>query len=265
MADTTTISACSCFLDCKSLPLSGPGSFLRSSRYVLACSCGSTRCLTHPSTQAVSRDIWALHLTLLPTPPTAEPYFHAQSQYGSTPPSLESRQTGVKPQQKLGHDHDTGSEQDSENERSTSSSDEEEEDPELERLLRENSVEPSSSDEEEDDLSNPLPQLKDQQAKNKTTFRPYDSPAGNIAILMLTCWTLRLPVMYMDFKRYSSTQHPDFWLLTISFRLIERYDLPYLDPLRLLPEELTLHLTKQTSKALSPQANNLDHHTVINV
>ena len=44
-------------------------------------------------------------------------------------------------------------------------------------------------------------------------------------------------------------------MLSQSFRIIERYDLPYLDPIRFLPENMTLHLTKQTIKALSPQVS----------
>jgi len=35
-------------------------------------------------------------------------------------------------------------------------------------------------------------------------------------------------------------------------RLIETYDLPYLDPIRFLPPDMTLHLTKQNRQSLSP-------------
>ena len=43
----------------------------------------------------ICRDIWALHLSLLPTPPSAEPYFHSQ---GVTDPTTkaEGSQGGVK-------------------------------------------------------------------------------------------------------------------------------------------------------------------------
>lgn len=47
------------------------------------------------------------------------------------------------------------------------------------------------------------------------------------------------------------------WMWLIVFRLIESYDLPYLDALRLLPENMTCHLRKQTVQALSPYVSGL--------
>lgn len=35
-------------------------------------------------------------------------------------------------------------------------------------------------------------------------------------------------------------------------RLIESYELPYLDPMRLLPVSMVQHLTKHDAQALSP-------------
>jgi hypothetical protein len=40
-------------------------------------------------------------------------------------------------------------------------------------------------------------------------------------------------------------------------RLIERYELPYFDPLRFLPESLSEHLNQQTIQALSPLVRDL--------
>lgn len=40
--------------------------------------------------------------------------------------------------------------------------------------------------------------------------------------------------------------------LNASGRSVESYELPYLDPLRLLPESMTSHLRKHTVQALSP-------------
>lgn len=158
--------------------------------------------------EAVCRDIWALHLSLLPSPPPAEPYLHAQSQYGGQSPEADAadgqpaRSKEVTPSEATlveAGDHDDLKSSSSSSE---SSSDEEEEDPELEKLLRENSATPSSSSDEGENDGQPRPRPEQKASKNKSTYRPYDSPAGNIAVLMLTCWTLRLPVMYMDFKRY---------------------------------------------------------------
>lgn len=39
----------------------------------------------------------------------------------------------------------------------------------------------------------------------------------------------------------------------LAFRAIESYELPYLDPVRFLPQEMVAHLAPSTKKALSPQ------------
>ncbi|GJE84201.1 hypothetical protein PsYK624_002770 [Phanerochaete sordida] len=187
-----------------------------------------------PEFEVVCRDVWALHLSLLPSPPAAEPYFHVQSQYGGQA-AAEAPQTDKGELSKAGDKPPPKGSGDEDAESTASSSTEEEEDLDMDELLKENSEAPSSSEDDDGDESRPRAR-QDRRRKDKTTFRPYDSPAANIAVLMLACWTLRLPVMYMDFKR-----------------LIESYDLPYLDPLRLLPETMTLHLTKHTARALSPQ------------
>ena len=40
-----------------------------------------------------------------------------------------------------------------------------------------------------------------EKGKARELHRGYDAPAGNIAVLVLACWTIRMPVMYMDFVR----------------------------------------------------------------
>ncbi|KAF7793654.1 hypothetical protein EIP86_004769 [Pleurotus ostreatoroseus] len=201
-----------------------------------------------PEFEVICRDIWALHLSLLPNPPPAEPYLYACEQAGGknrqSDPSQRLKDDGdVAEQQQGSSDEEADKDkQESDNSGSSSSSsnedddeddEEEEEDPELERLLRENSETPSSS--EDEDQPRPKPPQDTKKRKSRDVHRSYDAPAGNISVLMLACWTLRLPVMYMDFVR-----------------LIEAYDLPYLDPLRLLPDALATHLTKHTAQALSP-------------
>jgi len=104
----------------------------------------------------------------------------------------------------------------------------EEEDSELEALMRENSELSSSSDETERQ-DKPL-------RKGKRKGRPVQEGAvSTIAVLVLGCWTLRIPVMYRDFAR-----------------IIERYELPYLDGLGTLAESVVQHLTKNNVQALSP-------------
>ena len=66
-------------------------------------------------------------------------------------------------------------------------------------LLMEENSESSSSDDEVEDNDHPAPPKKGV-SKNKR-YRRYDAPASNIAVLMVACWTFRLPVLYMDFVR----------------------------------------------------------------
>lgn len=67
---------------------------------------------------------------------------------------------------------------------------------ELDALMQENSDISDSSD-EEDDV--PAGDKKPDKSKIRSA---YESPAGTIAVLVVACWTLRIPVMYRDFSRY---------------------------------------------------------------
>ena len=159
--------------------------------------------------QVICRDLWALHLSLLPGAPPAEPYFYVQTQYGggatmppapnAVRPEAQTAAVDENPRDDADHTETDGNSSKS----SSSSSSDDEEDMEMDRLLRENSIGPSSDEEDEDDDSTrPRSEAQSQTRKAKHAYWPYDSPAANIAVLMLACWTLRLPVMYMDFKRY---------------------------------------------------------------
>ena len=215
------------------------------------------RCRSYRA-QVVCRDIWALHLSLLPNPPPPEPFYHAQSQYGGAssgappPDSTKSQAQAASKVSITAAGAEDLEKDDVESEASSSSSSEDEGDPDMDRLLRENSIGPSSSSSSEDEANGPRKADLQQTRKTKLANRPYESPMANISILMLACWMLRLPMMYMDFKRYAVWQMHNQCSNCYS-RLIESYDLPYLDPLRFLPENMTLHLTKHMVKALSPQ------------
>ena len=153
---------------------------------------------------------------MLPNLPPAEPYLYSNEQHGVKPPSDADEPTHLSKDKRSHDEHDKSGESDlegAEEERedppntssdssssSSSSSDEVEEDPELEKLLREISETPSSSDDEEQPRPKPAPESGKQKAKE--VHRGYDSPAGNISVLMVACWTLRLPVIYMDFIRW---------------------------------------------------------------
>ncbi|RPD67187.1 hypothetical protein L226DRAFT_453418 [Lentinus tigrinus ALCF2SS1-7] len=181
-----------------------------------------------PEFEQVCRDVWALHLSLLPKPPVAEPLLHMKDTGADEAPTADNP---VNEEERDG-DNDSGS---SSSSSSSGSEEESDHDSELDRLMRENSETPSSDDEAQGESR------KDRSAhvsKKKPTFKrfDYDEPAGTVSVLALACWTLRVPVIYMDFVK-----------------LIESYDLPYLDALRLLPENMVRHLRKHTAQTLSPQ------------
>jgi RNA polymerase I-specific transcription initiation factor RRN7 len=64
--------------------------------------------------------------------------------------------------------------------------------------MRENSDISDSSNEEDDNL---VPAGDEKPGKSKGRFA-YESPVSTIAVLVVGCWTLRIPVMYRDFSRY---------------------------------------------------------------
>lgn len=138
------------------------------------------------------------------------------SDAGGTKPSLDNPEESRS-------DDDDGSQ--------SSSSSSEEEDPELVELLRENSELSSSDDDKE---KGHAPQKQAVQS-NYRFVDAYDRPVNSIVVLVVACWTMRLPVMYKDF-----------------IDIIESYELPYLDFLRLIPSDMTCHLTKHAVRALSP-------------
>lgn len=147
----------------------------------------------------VCRDIWALHLALLPHPPPAEPYHCAVEQYGG---AKEQQQTSSSDPRASGGTDKKDEDLSKDLESPSSSSSDEDEDPDMERLLRENS-EASSSSEDEEEAQLRQPKAVEGAKRSKSGLnRGYDSPAGNIAVLMLACWTLRIPVMYMDCITY---------------------------------------------------------------
>ncbi|KAI0723281.1 hypothetical protein C8Q76DRAFT_615356 [Earliella scabrosa] len=192
---------------------------------------------------SICRDTWALNLSLLPNPPDAEPLTHmhggGDTDAGPPGPSIPDT-TQSKPKvdkeenEQITSDDEKGKETNASASSSSSESDDSDDgDSELDKLMRENSESPSSDDDEhrgpqKDRTSVPV-------KKRRRNFGQYDVPATTISVLVIACWTLRLPVTYMDFVR-----------------LVESYDLPYLDTVRLLPEDMVRHLRKQTVQALSP-------------
>lgn len=112
-----------------------------------------------------------------------------------------------------------------------SDGDENDRDSELEQLLSENSG--SSSEDENDETR--LDADKQQSGKTRRKVRGEEGPPSTVVVLMIACWLLRIPVTCQDVSR-----------------AIEAYELPYLDCTRLLPVDLTSHLTKHAKQSLSP-------------
>ena len=62
--------------------------------------------------------------------------------------------------------------------------------------MQENSDISDSSDEEDDNL------VAEKKPSKSKTRSEYETLVGTIAVLVVGCWTLRIPVMYRDFSRY---------------------------------------------------------------
>ncbi|KAH9482730.1 hypothetical protein JR316_0004830 [Psilocybe cubensis] len=196
-----------------------------------------------PEFEIICRDVWALNLALLPDPPPAEPYHHAvETQiHDEVDPVVDIKAFSSSMKQDLdGASEDEQANDDDANEKEehsdTDEDEEEEEDAELELLMQENSDLSSSSEDElgESKISGPESGQPKMEGGRKGRFR-YESPLSTIAVLVVTCWMMRIPVMYRDFTR-----------------LIEKYEIPYLNGVKSLPESMTEHLTKHNVQALSP-------------
>ncbi|KAI0638164.1 hypothetical protein C8Q77DRAFT_1153833 [Trametes polyzona] len=187
-----------------------------------------------PEFELICRDIWALNIALLPNPPSPDPLLHANDGLRDELPleNAPSASREVDEKDKSEDDKSASSSSDS-SDTGSSSSESETSDSELEELMRENSETPT--EDEDEGTSTPKPKPSSRPSRKRRTFGQYDAPASTISCLVIACWTLRLPVIYTDFVR-----------------LVESYDLPYLDLLRLLPESMTSHLRKHTAQALSP-------------
>lgn len=129
-----------------------------------------------------------LHLNLLPRPIPAEPYHYLREQKGNNADAGDT---------KLSLDNAEESQSDDDGDvdkHQASSSGSEEEDPELVGLLRENS-EFSFSDEDKGHASRHTTKLQ----QGYRFIGTYDQPVNCIAVLVVACWAMRLPVMYKDF------------------------------------------------------------------
>ncbi|KAJ3970560.1 hypothetical protein EV361DRAFT_915329 [Lentinula raphanica] len=219
--------------------------------------------------EMLCRDIWALHLSLLQDPPPSEPFFDVHPNSSISKPasgqeksrsdsrsktSYQPRSTpGTRPNSPLPSDSPSSassSEQDDPGDakepddsdsggnrvRQRRREEEHSEDSELDALMRDLSESDVDDDDELGDGESKR-QLKGEtgEQRQRRGHNAYESPVNNLAVLVVACWTLRIPVLYNDILRH-----------------VELYELPYLDPVRLLPMEMISHLTKHNIQALSP-------------
>lgn len=201
-----------------------------------------------PEFEVLCRDIWALHLDLLREAVPAEPFIHAQNEGQVN--KKEGDMNEAKPVAQTTKPKETGhlpqkEGRDGYKSESGSSSDSDLNEQEMEQLMKENSELSSSETDEEEGSHDPPnsdgePNTKKKRKKGERSaiqwHHIYESPPSTIAVLIVACWILRIPCLYRDFAR-----------------AIESYKLPYLDPVRLLPQSMAQHLTKHTKQALSPR------------
>ncbi|KAL9712889.1 hypothetical protein Ac2012v2_004129 [Leucoagaricus gongylophorus] len=191
-----------------------------------------------PEFEIVCRDIWSLHLSLMRDTPPPEPWLHLQEQenrdrnqsQGNLMHQAANANTPDNTTEPLESSVDNGGDQEDATEEGKSETDD---NPEMEELLRQNSEISSSSD--EDDPDDPALISERIHMDERRWTRMAAGPASALAVIMVGLWQLRIPVMYKDFAR-----------------IIESYELPYLDPVRLLPSNMVIHLTKHNIQALSP-------------
>ncbi|KAG8759193.1 hypothetical protein FRC12_009829 [Ceratobasidium sp. 428] len=177
----------------------------------------------------ICRTIWLLSLEVLPGKPSPQPWIHAQAEPESTDLNTQGGEERI--------DEPTKTKQEDPDQSSNSESSDDEAggadariDREIEKLMYE------ASDTESDPGSKERDAAKTERVNNRNARHClYDSAATNIAILVLTCWWLRVPATYLDY-----------------INLINAYRIPYLDVMPLLSENMRRHLSVALRQELSP-------------
>ena len=135
--------------------------------------------------QILCKDLWTLHLSMLPEAVPDEAYQEKGQEI------RESDEGGVGVDNegpKCIYDYDD--------------EEEPEADSELEALLKENSDFSSSDSEDDEGEAKKMPEsMKWVKDKRRHARLSYETPVNTIAVLVVACWMLRIPVMYQDFTR----------------------------------------------------------------
>ena len=146
-----------------------------------------------------------MHLGLLPDPLPAEPLHGTEpaTEVPSTHKDASTREESPPAGGSGDEAEDAATARGSNSETSSSSSDDEEdEDPQMAELMRQAEESPSSSEDEDEQGDDAHKKVPAHRKKRSKFGRKYDMPVNNLVVLVLACWTLRLPVTYMDFIRH---------------------------------------------------------------
>lgn len=178
-------------------------------------------------TQSVCRDVWALHLSFLPSPPPAAPLDDAGEDAGAGEhserakpgkealldelrPETRGRRRSTSGERRRARSTSSVSSSGSSTSLATSSSEDEDDagkegEHELEELMRQLSDSERSSD---DGGAAPRGSNTDGGLKRRRKGNPpQESPMGNLSVLVVACWTMRLPVLYRDLIRCVARGH----------------------------------------------------------
>lgn len=197
----------------------------------------------------ICRDIWTLYLCLLPSPPPPEPLLYEQDIEGNVSKEDSTTRRAHPTETKAAGDHqdeetkkkpsdesdpesdarsnkasssDSGSDSDTE---SNKDDDDDEErhrknimDEEMASLLR--GLSDSEPDTDDDELEDPpnagqgdnTTEHDDSEHKKRRGHRGgrHESPTCTLAVLLVACWTIRVPVTIMDLIRWGFLTLPPF-------------------------------------------------------
>ena len=112
----------------------------------------------------------------------------------------------------------------------------------------------SSESDDEGNVEDTQIDYEDSQKRHgsKLMYRTYSRASANVAILVVACWVMRVPVLYTDFIRY--VRHYMGSPIDTFLRLIDDYVLPYLDPIErgLFPESMVKDMNRSVKLEVSP-------------
>nr|GAT59923.1 predicted protein [Mycena chlorophos] len=187
--------------------------------------------------EVVCKDLWTLHLSLLQDPIPEEMADESGEEElelvenSDMLPTIAEDLPGIK----ILTDDDKSSEGDAEN------------DAEIDQLLAENSESESENDDENADTTY-IEGEPTKKKKQRHRRHQQELVANTLAILVLAFWTLRIPILYRDL-----------------LDLVQAYEVPYLDVLRILPADMVSRLNRANLQALTPPnaPSTLDLHDVV--